>query len=124
MIRMLDRAVLRELLFPFLMAVAGFVLFILLNLILQLSDFVIDRDVAWSDLLRALVYKMPDLFVIGLPIAVLFATFLALGRLKHDRELIALQASGISLRRVIAPVIAFGLLVGLATFALNETGRC
>ncbi len=121
MIRLLDRAVLRELLFPFLMAVAGFVLFILLNLILQLSDFVIDRDVAWSDLLRALVYKMPDLIVIGLPIAVLFATFLALGRLKHDRELIALQASGISLRRVIAPVIAFGLLVGLATFALNET---
>ena len=120
MISKLDRYVLREMLIPFLLAVALFVIYILLNLLVLLSDFMLERNVSWTDLLRVLAYRLPELIVLGLPVAVLFAVFLAFGRLSHDRELVALQAGGTSLRRVIVPVLGFGLFISVVTFALND----
>ncbi len=120
MLRLVDRYLVREMLFPFALAVAGFVLFIILNLIPQLSDFMIDRNIPLSVLFQMVAYRMPELLVYGLPVGVLFAIFWALGRLSHDRELIALQAAGLSLRRLMLPVLLMGLIAAMAAFAVGE----
>jgi len=120
MIPRLDRYILREMVPPYCLAMAVIIIFISMNLLALLAEYMINRDVSWTDLLRILFYRMPELVVVGLPIAVLFGVFLTLGRLVHDRELIALQSSGISLRRAIVPVVAFGLIISAFTFLLNE----
>lgn len=120
MLRLVDRYLVREMLFPFVLAVAGFVLFIILNLIPQLSDFMLDRNIPLSVLFQMLAYRLPELLVYGLPVGVLFAIFWALGRLSHDRELIALQAAGLSLRRLMLPVLLMGLITTGAAFAVGE----
>lgn len=117
---LVDRYLLREMVFPFLLAVAGFVLFIFLNLFQQLSDFMLDRDLSFGLLIRILLYRLPELLVYGLPVGVLFAIFWALGRLSHDRELVALQAAGYSLRRLMWPVFLMGVLTALAAFGVGE----
>lgn len=120
MFRLVDRYLIREMVFPFFLAVAGFVLFIFLNLIQQLSDFMLDRSLSFWVLVQLLLYRLPELLVYGLPVGVLFAIFWALGRLSHDKELIALQAAGYSLRRLMWPVFLMGALTTLATFAVAE----
>lgn len=120
MLRLVDRYLVREMLFPFALAVAGFVLFIILNLIPQLSDFMLDRNISVKVLFQMLGYRLPELLVYGLPVGVLFAIFWALGRLSHDRELIALQAAGYSLRRLMLPVVFMGLITTIAAFAVGE----
>lgn len=120
MLRLVDRYLIREMLFPFALAVAGFVLFIVLNLIPQLSDFMLDRNISVGVLFQMLGYRLPELLVYGLPVGVLFAIFWALGRLSHDRELIALQAAGYSLRRLMLPVVIMGVITTLAAFAVGE----
>ncbi len=120
MLRLVDRYLVREMLFPFVLAVAGFVLFIILNLIPQLSDFMLDRNISVRVLFQMLVYRLPELLVYGLPVGVLFAIFWALGRLSHDRELIALQAAGYSLRRLMFPVVLMGVMTTLVAFAVGE----
>ncbi len=120
MIPKLDRYIFKEMIPPFFLGLALLSLYILLNLMVLLADLMLDRDIAWEDLIRALIYRLPELVVVSLPISMLFTVFLAFGRLKHDRELIALQASGVSLKRTIVPVIAFSLLVSMGTLALNE----
>ncbi len=120
MLRLVDRYVIREMIFPFLLAVAGFVLFIILNLIPQLSDFMIDRNISMQTLFQMLFWRLPELLVYGLPVGVLFAIFWALGRLSHDRELIALQAAGFSLRRLMLPVVLMGLITTVTAFAVGE----
>lgn len=120
MLRLVDRYLVREMLFPFVLAVVGFVLFIILNLIPQLSDFMLDRNISVRVLFQMLGYRLPELLVYGLPVGVLFAIFWALGRLSHDRELIALQAAGYSLRRLMFPVVLMGLMTTLAAFAVGE----
>jgi LPS export ABC transporter permease LptF len=120
MLRLVDRYLVREMVFPFVLAVAGFVLFIVLNLIQQLSDFMLDRNISLWALFQMLTYRLPELLVYGLPVGVLFAIFWALGRLSHDRELIALQAAGFSLRRLMVPVLLMGLITTAAAFAVGE----
>ena len=61
LIRRCDRYVLREMIGPFLLSLFGLLLFILLNLILSLSDLMVDRGVGVSVLIRLLVLKMPGL---------------------------------------------------------------
>ncbi len=119
-LRRCDRYVLREMIGPFLLSLFGLLLFILLNLILSLSDLMVDRGVGVLSLLRLLVLKMPSLFVLALPLSGLFATFIGLGRLVHDREVIALQAAGISLRRVLTPLLVAAFLLGVFDFALSN----
>ncbi len=119
--KIVDRYLLRELAFPFIITVAGFMVIVQLNLILQLSGLLIDKGVSLGVLARLLFYRLPDLLVFSLPVATLFAIFLALGRLGHDRELVALQAGGFSLKRLIVPLLIAGLLVSGLTLLLEDS---
>ena len=71
MLRRCDRYLLREMVGPFFLALAGLVLFILLNIILSLSDLMVDRGIGMLTLLRLVALKMPSLLVIAVPTGVL-----------------------------------------------------
>ncbi len=116
----IDRYLVREILPPFFLAVLAFLVFIGLELVISLSDTVLARGAGALELLRLVAYKLPTLFSFALPAAVLLATFLALGRLAGDRELLAFQTVGFSLRRVTVPFILFGALASGAAFFLGE----
>jgi LPS export ABC transporter permease LptG len=103
---------------PFALALAGLVLFILLNIILSLSDLMVDRGVSMPALLRLVLLKVPSLLVVAVPMSVLFATFLGLGRMVHDREIVALESLGIPLRRVLLPLVLAASVVAGADFAI------
>jgi len=105
---------------PFLVAILAFLVFIGLQLVIVLSDTVFGRGAGTAELLRLVLYKLPTLFLYAIPAATLLATFLALGRLAADRELLAFQAIGYSLRRLTLPFLAFGALASGVSFALGE----
>jgi LPS export ABC transporter permease LptF len=120
-LKLVDRYLLREMALPFILAVVGFLVFILLLLLGQFSNLLVNRVLDPGALALLLLYKTPYFLVWALPIATLFAVFLALGRLGHDREVIALQAAGISPRRLIAPLIVVGLLLSAVDFWMSNT---
>lgn len=109
--RIVDRYLLKEMALPFVLALVGFLIFILLFLLGQFSRLMVERIITPDVLALLLLYRLPYLLVLALPVATLFAIFLALGRLSHDRELIALQASGLSLRRLLIPLLVVGLIL-------------
>jgi lipopolysaccharide export system permease protein len=120
MLKIVDRYVLKEMAIPFLLATVGFLIFFLLFLMGRFSQLLVDRVIPPGTLFLMLFYQLPYLLVLALPVATLFAIFLALGRLGHDREIIALQASGISLRRILAPLIVVGILLSGADLMLSD----
>jgi len=119
-LRRCDRYLLRETVGPFVLALAGLLLFLLLNIVLSLTPLTVDRGIGMATLLRLVILELPKLFVLAVPMAALFATFLGLGRLMHDREIMAFESIGISLRRLLMPLIAAAALVGAADFAINN----
>ena len=118
MLRRCDRYLLRQMTGPFFLAVAGLALFILLNLILRLSELMVDRGVGLAQLLRLLVLWTPELVVWAIPMAALFAVFLGLGRMEHDREIMAFESIGVSLRRLLRPLLLASIVLSVLTFAI------
>ncbi len=120
-LRLVDRYLLREMALPFALALVGFLVFILLLLLGQFSGLLVTRALDFDVLVRLLLYKTPYFLVWAFPIATLFAIVLALGRLGHDRELIALQAAGLSPRRLLLPVVLVGALLSGVAFGIGDT---
>ncbi|MBI1741482.1 LptF/LptG family permease [Candidatus Acetothermia bacterium] len=120
MLKRIDRYLLREMIFPFVLAVFGFILYIALSFTVQMFYYFANQSIPLHKILEMLVYRLPELAVYSLAIAMLFSIFLSIGRLAHDHETIAFQAAGFSLRRLTVPLLVVGLLVSVAAFSINE----
>lgn len=99
------------------MVVLTFVM-ILGNLI-KITQLVINKGVDIVSVGRLLLYMIPDLFVYTLPISVLSALMLSLGRLSHDNEIIAIRTGGINLIKIIFPLLTIGLILSLLLVIFN-----
>jgi lipopolysaccharide export system permease protein len=70
---------------------------------------------------KYIAYRLPEAFARGLPIALLFAVLMALTQLAQDSELKAAITSGISPGRFIGGSLFLGVVISLASFAVQET---
>ena len=74
---------------------------------------------AWQVALY-IVLSTPGKVVEFMPLAVLLGSMLSLGALAGNSELIAMQASGITLRRILAAVLQAAALLALVSFLLAD----
>ncbi len=110
----LDRMVIREIVPP---AALGFVVYTFLltmRAIFALVEQVFVRGVPAADALRLLLFSLPQVVVLTLPMGFLFGVLIAMGRMSSDSEIVALQAAGISARRLLWPVVLAGLVIAAA----------
>ena len=123
MIRIIDRYVALELWPPFVISVAVFTFFLVIDRVYQLTDLVIGKQVPARLVLALLLYLLPPLLSLSMPIAVLMAVLIAGGRLSADLEVAALKASGVSPARLLRPFLAVGIIasvfIGWLTLAVN-----
>ncbi len=62
--------------------------------------------------------KLPDLGQEAMPFTVLFAAMLTFWRLTRTHELVVVRAAGVSVWQFLLPVVAVGLIIGIATTTL------
>ena len=115
MFRLLDRYLLRETVGPLTLGLLVFTFLALLQELFQLAELIIERDVEIRVVLQLLAYTLPQIIVLTIPMAFLFAILLAIGRMAADSELVAMRASGISLFSVYRPILFMSLLLAAAT---------
>lgn len=114
----LDRYLLREILLPFFVGLGLFFAVVAFGEMLKISDSVTGLGIGAGDFLSALIYSLPPLLGLLLPVCALFATLLAVGRLASDREIVALCAGGISPFRLLrVPFVVGAILACLAACA-------
>jgi len=123
----LSRYLFRELLAPFVLALLIFSSVALMAKIIDLMDLVINKGIALGQVALLVTYLLPSLLVYTVPMAVVLAVLIALGRLSADSEIIALKASGISLYQMLPPFavicLAGFVLTALCTLWLEPLGR-
>lgn len=110
----------REFMGPFLFCVFGFTIVLLSGLLFQLTDLIFVNEVAVFTVAKMLLYRIPATAVMTLPIATLFATLLAIGRLVQDNEMTVLRGSGVAFPRLITPILLLGLLISGLSFWASE----
>src|SRR5687768_13219025 len=92
------------------------------SLLRQLED-LIGIGGGLGDLAAVTVRLVAILTTYALPIAFLFGTLVAFGRLGSDHEVLAFRSLGISLAQLAAPALALGLLASVATGWLLQRGE-
>ena len=105
MMRILDRYVLREVFPSFLLGVLVFTFVILLNEILRFAQQLVSQAASLSDTLGILLNLLPSVLCLTIPMGFLLGVLVALGRLAADSEIIAMRASGVSLYRLLIPIL-------------------
>lgn len=119
--KIFDRYILLELVNPFLFGVFAFLIIMLPTIMFNLTDLIVKAGAPMDAVGKLFVYNLPYLTVLAFPVAFLFSTLLAIGRMTRDFEIIALRSAGVSLTRIIVPIMITSLFVSAAAFAMNET---
>lgn len=117
----LDRYVLRRTLIPLAFVFAAFVgVFVLVDLFDHANSF-IDNDVPVRIVIAYYAHYMPFVVVLTAPVAMLLATLLAVGRFTRSNELAAMKGSGVSLYRILLPVVLLATALSAASLVVAET---
>ena len=120
---LLDRYIFTELLSPFSLSLGALCFVMLTRELLRLVELLVSKGVGIVAVLQVFAHLMPSFLVLTLPIAGIIASITAFGRLSFDKELVAMQAAGLSLMRLARPVILFALLVFGLTLWLAQWGQ-
>ncbi|NJK34058.1 MAG: YjgP/YjgQ family permease [Oscillatoriales cyanobacterium SM2_2_1] len=106
---------------PFLFGVGAFSSIILaIGSLFELVRLVTDSGLSVWVALQIFLLQIPGFMVYSFPMSVLLATMLSFSRLSADGELTALRSCGVSVVRLLIPVILLSFLVSMLTFAFNE----
>lgn len=98
-----------------------FVIFILLMQFLwKYIDDLIGKGLEFSIISEFLLYTSATLVPLAVPLAVLLASLMTFGNLAENLELLALKSSGISLVRIMNPVIILTVFIALAAFLFSN----
>ena len=116
----LDRYVTGEFTRYYLLALGGFVAFVILFDALEKIDTFLDYDATPGEILRYYWYILPYRALVVAPVAPLLATFLAVGTMTRFRELLSVKSAGISLYRLFAPLYVLGVLLSGLSFLVSE----
>jgi len=115
----LDRYVLRNTITPFFYCFLGFVgIWFIFDLSSNMPDF-IQGHVGFSALVEYYSSQIPQLVVLCLPIALLLSLLYSLTAMSRSNEIISMVGAGLSVTRILVPLIAISVLLTAVTAYFN-----
>lgn len=118
--RLIDRYVLRELMVPFGIGIAIGVLLLIGTLLFNCADLIINKGIPLLLVLKLIFLKVPAFAVIAFPMAMAFASALAINRLARDSELTPMRLSGVPFRRIVRAILLAGVAASLLSYLTAE----
>jgi len=117
--RRLDRYIFREVLVPGLIALVALTFIVLSQRSGLLLEIIVRQSPTAAEIWDAIAFSLPAVLVVTMPMAVLMGILTGFSRMSSDSEAIAMRAAGISMTRIVRPVLLFAGLAWIATQALT-----
>jgi LPS export ABC transporter permease LptG len=118
--RILDEYVVREFLNTFFLVLFGFVMLMLVFTFFELVGDILRNHIPLSTVGAYLVNLTPSMLYQIAPLAVLIAVLVTFGVLNRNSELIAMKATGISLYRLVVPIVSIAAILSVCLFLFDE----
>lgn len=115
MLKIADRYILREVLRPFGLGLLVLTFLLMLPPIMDYAEDLIAKGVDGVTIFKIMATLIPQGLGITIPMALLIGTLMGLGRMSTDRETVALQACGVSIYRMLAPLVLLAIGAAGAT---------
>ena len=101
----------------------GAMLIVLMSLVAILTSEISEfqrQNVPIQEVLFYVLYKLPGFLKLALPVGMAFAASLAFSRLNRESELTAIRSGGVSINRMIQPVMVLGIIIGILNFYVTD----
>jgi LPS export ABC transporter permease LptG len=121
--RTLDRYLLREMLGPLMVALLGFVVLLVGHILYTAITTILQQRVPAELVLRFVLLQVPTAAVMALPVSTMLAIALTFNRMLRDNEVPIVRIGGVSLYRLLWPVVVAGAAATVISFAVDE-GAC
>ncbi len=120
MMKRLTALVLKSYLGPFLLTffIALFVL--VMQFLWKHVDDLAGKGLEWSIILELLFYASATLVPLALPLAILLSSIMTIGTMGEHLELVAARSNGISLLRLLRPLMVFVLGISIGAFLFSN----
>ncbi len=118
--RILDAYVIREFLNTFFLVLASFVMLMLVFTFFELIGDILRNHIPLPTVGEYLVNLTPSMLYQIAPLAVLIAVLVTFGVLNRNSEIIAMKATGISLYRLVIPIVSIAAILAVSLFLFDE----
>ncbi|HYI09659.1 MAG TPA: LPS export ABC transporter permease LptG [Thermoanaerobaculia bacterium] len=117
----LTRYIFKEMVAPTFLGLLFYTTLILMQNLFDMAGLIIRQSLPGAAVGRLLLYSLPHIIVLTLPMSLLFGILIAVGRLSSDSEVVAMRALGMSTRTIYRPVFFFSVLMFLLNlYLVNE----
>lgn len=116
---LLWRYILRDVLLHALLGLSVITLVLIVQNVLRFLERLMLAGAGASDVLQLVGAILPSYVPIAVPTALLFGVLVSFGRMSADGEIIAMRSSGLSVYRMLPPVLALACVAALSTTYLT-----
>lgn len=118
--KIISRYIFKEIAYPFIIILFVLTFVLLMGKILQVMDLMVNKGIGFFTVTRLIIYLLPAFMTFTIPIALLIAILIAMGRLSADNEITVLKASGVSLTQIYLPVAIASLISFIITIIIGH----
>lgn len=112
----LTRLVIASYLGPFILTFAIAMVFLILQFLWKYVDDLMGKGLEWYVVAELLFYASANLVPMALPLAILLSSIMVFGNLGESSELTAMRSAGLSLMRIMRPLIIFIAFISISAF--------
>ncbi|MFO7369436.1 MAG: LptF/LptG family permease [Bacteroidales bacterium] len=116
----LHRLIIMSFIGPFVMTFFIVLFLLLMQFLWRYIDELVGKGLDVSIIGELLLYASAGLVPLALPLAILLSSLMAFGNMGEFYELTAIKASGISLRRIMQPIIFLVIIITIGSFLFSN----
>lgn len=120
MLTKLQRYILNSFIGPLIITFFISIFLLLMQFLWKYIDDLVGKGLEWTVIAELLLYASVTLVPMGLPLAILLSSLMTFGNLGETYELFALKSSGISLYRIMKPLIVLVVFVSVGAFYFSN----
>ncbi len=93
---------------------------LLLQFLWKYIDDLVGKGLEWKVIAELMLYASSNLLPMALPLATLLAALMTMGNLGENNELLAMKSAGISLPRIMSPLVVVTMIICIGAFFFSN----
>ncbi|MFA5781276.1 MAG: LptF/LptG family permease, partial [Bacteroidales bacterium] len=110
----------RSFFWPFIMTFFIAVFILLMQFLWKYIDDLVGKGIEWTIIAQLLFWASTTMIPLALPLAILLSSIMTFGNLGEHYELVALKSAGISLQKIMMPLIVVTVLISISAFYFSN----
>ena len=116
----IDRYIIKSYIGPFLMTFFIAVFILLMQFLWKYIDDLVGKGLEWHIILQLMFYASFTFIPLALPLAILMSSLMLFGNLGEKYELVAMKSAGISLSKMMRPLIYLTVIISISAFIFSN----